>query len=52
MEFLQELFNGNLWEILSEGWLIDWVQRAREEIHSLGFILEAFFPQTLFNLFL
>ena len=50
MGFLQELFNGNLREILSEGWLLDWVDRAREEIHPAGFI-QAFFPQKLFNLF-
>ena len=40
----------NLSEIQREGWLIDWVERAREEINPLGFI-QAFFPQKLFNLF-
>ena len=35
MVFLQELFNANdenLREILEEGWLLDWVERARDEI--------------------
>ena len=51
--FLQELFNANeenLDQILEEGWLLYWVERARDEIHPLGSIPE-FCLQKLFILF-
>ena len=53
MGFLQELLNANeenLKEILEEGWLLDWVERAREEIDYIGFF-QAFCLQKLFLLF-
>ena len=40
MGFLQELLSANednMREILEEGWLLDWVERAREEIDDIGF---------------
>ena len=51
MGFLQELLNteDNMREILEESWLLDWVQRARDEIHPLGSI-QAFCLQKLFIL--
>ena len=45
MGFLQELFNSNeanLGEIHSEGWVLDWVQRAREDFSH--------FPLAFFSL--
>ena len=53
MGFLQELLNANeenLKEILEEGWLLDWVERAREEIDPIGSI-QAFCLQKLFIFF-
>ena len=53
MGFLQELLNANeenLKEILEEGWLLDWMERARDQIYSLGSIPE-FCLQKLFILF-
>ena len=44
---LQELLNDNrenMREILQEGWLLDWVERAREEIDDYGFF-QAFWFQ-------
>ena len=53
MVFLQELFNAkeaNILEILEEGWLLDWMERARDGMSSLGSIPE-FCLQKLFILF-
>ena len=44
---LQELLNDNeenMREILQEGWVLDWVERAREEIDDYGFF-QAFWFQ-------
>ena len=47
MGLLQELLNANeenMREILQEGWVLDWVERAREEIDDYGFF-QAFWFQ-------